>query len=126
MYVKRKPDIVPKSGFLFRLSFNAWYFDEIYDKFIVKPILVLSMYSFWFDRRIIDGSITVLAKTGIFLSKVAAWTDRHIIDGFLKLLVAIVRAIGNFVRRFQGGKVQYYLFSMLVIILALFILKTVF
>lgn len=126
MYVKRKTNIFPQSGFLFRLSCNEWYFDKIYNATIIKPILAVSRYTFWFDRRIIDGSITVLAKTGIFLSKVAAWTDRHIIDGFLKLLVAIVRAIGNFVRRFQGGKVQYYLFSMLAIILIMFILKTVF
>jgi NADH-quinone oxidoreductase subunit L len=60
------------------------------------------------------------------LSKVAAWIDHHIIDGFLNLLTDIVAAIGNFARKFQGGKVQYYLYSMLVIILALFILKTVF
>jgi len=126
MYIKRKTNIFPQSGFLFRLSCNEWYFDKIYNAIIIKPILAISRYTFWFDRRIIDGSISVLAKTGIFLSKVAAWTDRHIIDGFLKLLVAIVRAIGNFVRRFQGGKVQYYLFSMLAIILIMFILKTVF
>ena len=49
--------------------------------------------------------------------------DRNIVDGFLNLLVNAVRTIGNFARRFQGGKIQYYLFSMLVIILALFIFE---
>jgi NADH-quinone oxidoreductase subunit L len=52
--------------------------------------------------------------------------DRNIIDGFLNLLVKAVQTIGNFARRFQGGKVQYYLFSMLAVILAIFILKTLF
>jgi NADH-quinone oxidoreductase subunit L len=126
IYIKRWADPFSQGGFLFRLSKNEWYFDDIYNKIIVTPLLVLSRSTFWFDRRIIDGSVNSMAKAGIALSKLSSWVDRHIIDGFLNLLVAIVRAIGNFARRFQGGKVQYYLFSMLVVILILFILKTLF
>ncbi len=126
IYVKRNASPFTQTGFLFNLSANEWYFDKIYDKIIIKPMLILSRATFWFDRRIIDGFVGSFAKTGIALSKLAAWFDHHIIDGFLNLLVAIVRAIGNFARKFQGGKVQYYLFSMLVVILVIFILKTVF
>jgi NADH-quinone oxidoreductase subunit L len=126
IYVKRKEHIFPQSGFLYRLSFKEWYFDEIYNSVIVKPVMALSSAAFWFDRNVIDGFIHLLVSTGIVLSKLSAWVDQHIIDGFLNLLVAIVEGISNFARRFQGGKVQYYLFSMLVIILTLFILKTLF
>jgi NADH-quinone oxidoreductase subunit L len=125
VYVKRKANPFPQNGVLFNLSFNAWYFDVIYSRLIVKPILLLCRFAFWFDRRVIDGFVNLLAKVGITLSKLAAWTDRYIVDGFLNLLVAIVRIISSFFRVFQAGKVQYYLFSMLVIILALFILKIV-
>ncbi len=126
MYAKRKANIFQQSGFLFRLSFNEWYFDKIYNQVIVKPILYISLTAFRVDRRVIDWFINGLAEIGITISKLAAWFDRHIIDGFLNLLVGIVRGIGNFARKFQGGKIQYYLFSMLAIILALFILKTIF
>ncbi|GAC1300341.1 MAG: hypothetical protein NVSMB24_00710 [Mucilaginibacter sp.] len=126
MYVKRKGNIFPQSGFLYRLSAGEWYFDSIYNSVIVKPILFLSTAAFWIDRTVIDGFINTLADTGIKIARLCAWIDHHIIDGFLNLLVAIVEAIGNFARRFQGGKVQYYLFSMLAIVLLLFILKTVF
>jgi NADH-quinone oxidoreductase subunit L len=34
-----------------------------------------------------------------------------------------VQAIGGFARRFQNGKVQYYLFSMLLAVIVVFILK---
>jgi NADH-quinone oxidoreductase subunit L len=122
VYAKRKTYTFTQSGFLFRLSYNEWYVDKIYQVAIVDPILALSSALFWFDRNIVDGFINLLAKIGIAISKVCAWFDHYIIDGFLNLLVAIVEAIGNFARRFQGGKVQYYLFSMLVIILAVFIL----
>jgi NADH-quinone oxidoreductase subunit L len=126
IYVKRKPHVFPQSGFLYRLSFKEWYFDEIYSKIIVKPVVALSTAAFWFDRKVIDGFVNLLASIGVALSKLSAWTDRYIVDGFLNLLVVIVEAISNFARKFQGGKVQYYLFSMLVIVLILFILKIVF
>ena len=122
IYTGRRANPFPQTGVFFNLSNKEWYFDDIYHQFIIKPIMSLSLSSFWFDRRIIDGFIEVLAKAGLLLSKVAAWSDRYVINGFLNLLVAIVRATGNFVRRFQGGKVQYYLFSMLAIVLIIFIL----
>jgi NADH-quinone oxidoreductase subunit L len=126
IYAKRKESIFPQAGFLFNLSYNQWYFDKIYNVVFVNPILALSSALFWFDRNIIDGIVNLLAKIGIAIAKVCAWFDLHIIDGSLNLLVALVEAIGNFARKFQGGKVQYYLFSMLVIILAVLILKTIF
>jgi NADH-quinone oxidoreductase subunit L len=110
---------------LFNLSFNAWYFDRIYNKIITGPVLVLGAGIFWFDRIIIDGVIKLLAKVTIGLAKLSAWADKYIVDGFLNWLAAIVQSIGNFARRFQGGKVQYYMYSMLAIVLALLILKTV-
>ena len=123
VYIKGKPVFFPQSGLLFRLACNEWYFNSIYNNIIVKPILALSSAAFWFDRRIIDGIINYSAALWLVLAKTAAWFDQHIIDGSLNLLASLVQATGNFARRFQGGKVQYYLFSMLVIVLVLFLLK---
>jgi NADH-quinone oxidoreductase subunit L len=122
VYSGRRANPFPQKGALFNLACNEWYFDKIYDKIIIKPILVLSRACFWTDRRIIDGFIVLFAKAALLLSKLATLIDRYIIDGFINLLVGLVRAIGNFARRFQGGKVQYYLYSMLVVMLVIFIL----
>jgi NADH-quinone oxidoreductase subunit L len=122
IYGKGRVNPFTQTGMLWKLSFNEWYFDKIYNRFIVKPVLALGSGLFWFDRTIIDGFIHLLAKASMALAKLSAWTDEHIIDGFLHLLTNIVTSVGNFARRFQGGKVQYYLYSMLVVILVLFIL----
>ena len=121
LYGKQQKNPFPQSGFLFRLSGREWYIDVFYQTIIVKAVLVASRLVFWLDRKVIDGFIRQLANITLGLAKISAWTDRYIIDGFLHLLVIITEATGNFTRRFQGGKVQYYLFSMLVIILALFV-----
>jgi NADH-quinone oxidoreductase subunit L len=122
IYVKRNSYTFAQTGFLFRLSYHEWYIDKIYKQLIIKPILALSRGAWWFDRYIIDGFINLLKNIVIVLSKIAAFTDKYIIDGLLHLLAASVQQIGNFARNFQSGKIQYYLFSMLAVILALFIL----
>lgn len=121
VYAKRKSSPFLQMGALWQLSFNEWYVDDIYKKFIVKPVVIAGRSLFWFDRRAIDGLIHTMAKTAMGLAKLVAWTDKNIIDGFLNVITDIVQAIGNFARRFQGGKVQYYLYSMLVVILMVFI-----
>ncbi len=121
MYVKRKTFAFPQTGFLYHLSYHEWYIDKLYNAAIVKPIMALSKASSWFDRYVIDGFINLLKNLVLILSKIAAFIDKYIIDGLLHLLTAIVQQIGNFARNFQSGKIQYYLFSMLVIVLALFI-----
>ncbi|WPV00316.1 NADH-quinone oxidoreductase subunit L [Mucilaginibacter sp. cycad4] len=123
IYVKQNTFSFPQTGFLYRLSYNQWYLDKIYKKAIVKPILGLGKTCFWFDRNIIDGLIHLIERTSQLVANLAAWCDKYIVDGFLHLMAALVQSIGNFARKFQNGKVQYYLYSMLLIVLVLFILK---
>ena len=123
VYTGRKILVFPQTGFLFHLSYREWYFDEFYNKVIVGAIMGLSKALSWFDRKVIDGFINGLSTLTIAISKIAAWFDYNIIDGISRLLTFIVQITGNFVRSFQGGKIQYYLFSMLAAVLALFILK---
>jgi NADH-quinone oxidoreductase subunit L len=126
IYAKQKVLPFPETGFLFRLSFNEWYIDHFYQRYIVAPVMVLSRTARWVDINIIDGFIHLLQRIGIALGDVAKWIDKYIIDGFLHLLAAMVLGIGSFARSFQSGKIQYYLFSMLAVILALFIFKMIF
>ncbi|SDT40268.1 NADH dehydrogenase subunit L [Mucilaginibacter mallensis] len=121
VYVKRNSYTFPQTGLLFKLSYHEWYIDKIYNSIIVKPVLAISRSASWFDKNIIDGSINLLKNTVLVLSKITAWLDKNIIDGLLHLLTSITLGIGNFARNFQSGKIQYYLFSMLAIILAVFI-----
>jgi NADH-quinone oxidoreductase subunit L len=123
IYVKQRRSPFPQKGFFYRLSYNQWYIDNLYKRAIINPVLRLGSACFWIDRTIVDGLLHLLARISGAIAKLAAWTDEYIVDGFLHLLAAIVQSIGNFARKFQSGKVQYYLFSMLVIVLLLFILK---
>jgi len=121
VYVKRNTWSFPQHTFLFRLSYNQWYIDAFYDKVIVGGILSLTRAAAWIDKNVIDGFIHLLTDAIIGLSKFAAWFDYYVIDGASRVATFIVRVTGNFIRYFQSGKIQYYLFSMMAIVLLLFI-----
>lgn len=121
VYVRGNAWWFPQSGLLFSFSYNEWYIDKIYNKAIVKPILAASRACFWFDRKVIDGFINLLSKAGMAVAYMTAWFDYYVIDGSLYALTRLVKSISNFARMFQRGKVQYYLYSMLVILLAVFV-----
>ena len=124
VYVKREVHPFAQKGFWYGLSYNQWYIDVFYNRVIVSLVLALTRIASWVDTHIIDGFVNLLPRITLSISKVAAWFDYYIIDGISRLLTYFVETIGNFIRNFQNGRVQYYLFSMLVIVLTLFILKT--
>jgi len=109
---------------VYNISFNQWYIDSFYKAVIVKGVLFTGRALYWIDQHIIDGFVNALAKIGIALSTIAAWFDKNIIDGLLHLITDVVKQAGNFIRGFQTGKLQNYLFTMLLVILVVYILKT--
>ena len=47
---------------IYKLFWNKWYFDELYNAILVRPVLFLSKLVSKFDRRVIDGAIDNLAR----------------------------------------------------------------
>ncbi len=123
VYIQQRKLVFSQKSFLFKLSYHHWYIDTFYQQVVVKAVVAFSQGLFWIDRQIIDGLIHQLTRAGKLLAELSAWVDRFIIDGFLLLITQVVKGIGSFFRSFQGGKVQYYLYSMLILMLTLFIIK---
>jgi NADH-quinone oxidoreductase subunit L len=82
MYGKRSASSQGVGGPLYRLSFNKYYIDEIYDTVFVRP----------------------LAAIGKFLNLV----DIYIIDGLVRVVAAFTRGVGKTGSRVQNGQVQTY------------------
>ncbi|MEB0264136.1 NADH-quinone oxidoreductase subunit L, partial [Mucilaginibacter sp. 10I4] len=115
----------PQKGLLYRISFNEWYIDRFYNRVIIRFVMWLSNAFYWFDKKVVDGFVNSLEKVGLAIAGIAAWFDKNIVDGFLHLVADVVQGIGSFARRFQGGKIQYYLYSMLLVLITVFILKLI-
>ena len=124
VYVIAQAPIFKTTSFLYKLSYNQWYFNQLYNIAIVKTVLALAAALTWFDKWVIDGIVNYFAVMGKFMAGIAAWVDTYLVDGFVNGTGKLVLMAGNVVRRFQNGKVQAYLFSMLVVVLLLYVLKT--
>lgn len=89
----RKPNFVPNTG-LAKVLENKWYIDELYDAVIVRPLMAFS--------RIADKFI-----------------ERSGIDGLVNGVGKAVRWGGDRMRLMQSGQVGFYIFIMVLGIIAL-------
>jgi NADH-quinone oxidoreductase subunit L len=108
---------------LYKLSFNKWYFDEIYNATFVAFTMGSSRFLAWFDNTIVDGIVNGAATVTRMVSFFTGKFDNIVVDGLVNFMAYLSGFIGLVLRRFQTGRVQTYLvlvvFS-LVIILYLF------
>lgn len=125
IYAKQKIKLNLETSWMYKLSYNQWYFDAFYDVFLIKIVLLKAKAFYWFDRNVIDGFIHFLSELTLSISKIAAWIDIHIIDGLVNGAAALVKQIGIWLRGMQSGKLQHYFIWMLMIVLSFMIYKIV-
>jgi NADH-quinone oxidoreductase subunit L len=109
----RKPSIpgalAEKSGGMYRLLYNKYYVDQIYDAMFVNRAKDLGTTLGAFDLGVIDGlgvnGAGWAARAGSSLSMV--W-DKWIIDGLVNLAARIVWIFSYPVRMVQSGRVSNY------------------
>jgi NADH-quinone oxidoreductase subunit L len=104
---------------IYTLLFNKYYFDELYDLIIIRPVLAFSDFMWSFDAGIIDGLVNLMGRLTIIWSDIKMWFDKWVIDGAVNGAGWIVRQWSALLRFLQTGTVQFYalfILAMLVII----------
>ncbi len=119
---KLDPDkLVAKIQPLYKLSYNKWYFDEIYYASFVAGTIGLSKFLAWFDNTVIDGVVNFSATFTRGFSRASGQFDSIVVDGLVNLMAYLSGFIGLIFRRFQTGKVQTYIvlviFSLVILLL---------
>ena len=101
--------IAEKSGGLYRLLYNKYYVDQIYDAMFVNRAKDLGTTLGAFDVGVIDGlgvnGAGWVTRASSSLSM--AW-DKWIIDGLLNLVARVVWIFSYPVRMIQSGRVSNY------------------
>jgi NADH-quinone oxidoreductase subunit L len=107
------PDpLVRALGPVYTLLKNKYYFDELYDRFLVAPAywLAESFTYLFVDRKLIDGFLhgvaLVAGRVGSFLR---GYIDLPIVNGAGDLVGEGVKRAGRGGRLIQTGRVQGYL-----------------
>jgi len=109
---------------LYKLSYNKWYFDEIYQASFVAGTIGLSRLLAWFDNKIIDGIVNGSATVTKWFSNFSGTFDNVIVDGIVNFVAYFSGILGLVFRKFQTGKVQTYIvFVIFSIVILLFLFK---
>ena len=113
-YVKRPElpgQVAARFASLHRLLFEKYYVDEVYQTLFVRPILKLVALSGRFDLNTIDGAVNLSSRVTAKFAFLIGWEDLKIVDGAVNGLAEIFKRWGAALRHLQTGRVQHYLYS---------------
>jgi NADH-quinone oxidoreductase subunit L len=120
LYLKRTDlpqKIANAFGGFYRLVYNKYYVDQLYDALFVNRAKDLGLALGAFDRNVIDGlGVNGAGWLTRAISKVSIWWDTWIVDGSVRLGARIVWIFSYPIRLIQDGLVQSY---MLLIVIGL-------
>jgi NADH-quinone oxidoreductase subunit L len=109
----RRPTIpgtlAAKTGGLYRLIYNKYYVDQIYDAMFVNRAKDLGVALGAFDVGVIDGlGVNGVGWATRLASSIEMVWDKWVIDGLVNLAARIVWIISYPVRMIQSGRVSSY------------------
>ncbi|RRN77079.1 NADH-quinone oxidoreductase subunit L, partial [Pseudoxanthomonas sp. SGD-10] len=125
VYASNKVVLNLEKTWLYKFSFNQWYFNELYDTLFVKTTVWLSRAWYWFDRTIIDGLVNFSGTLALWFSKLSDWIDKNVIDGLVNFSAVVVERLGIWFRAVHNGKFQHYIIWMLLVFLSYFIFQMI-
>ncbi len=112
---------------LYKLIYNKYYVDEIYQATAVRAFMSTSSISNWFDQYIVDGLVNLTGRVTELFARLDGLIDTYVVDGMVNLVGDTIRALGQAIRRLQTGRLPSYLAgaalgAVILVLLARFIL----
>lgn len=106
---------------LYRFLYNKWYFDEIYEKWVVVPgVHLVARMANWFDMHIVDGAVNGAASITTWQSRISGLFDKWVVDGLVNGTAYFVGFFGILLKKTQTGKIQAYIAFVLAGVVVLF------
>ncbi|MBC8345331.1 MAG: NADH-quinone oxidoreductase subunit L [Candidatus Marinimicrobia bacterium] len=130
MYIKKKLSAeawAKKMGFMYKLSFNKYYFDENYGRFLYQPFQKLSeavAYVDWdlYDKYFINGFGRVTKWLSFLTGRVDYdGLDQSIVDGIGRS----AQGFGKQLKQVQTGRLQNYMLFALVGVIIILVIQTI-
>jgi NADH-quinone oxidoreductase subunit L len=93
--------------------YQKYYVDELYDFLWVRPAVRLAGALSFFDKRVIDALVELVAAAVRLLARLDGAIDRYLVDGAVNAVADGTAGLGRSLRRLQTGHIQTYLYGAL-------------
>ena len=100
-------------GGVYRLLYNKYFVDEVYDATVVQGVLRGSEGFSIFDAKVVDGVVNGAALGTVAASESSNFFDANFVDGAVNRLASGFDALSAVFRRAQTGLVQNYALAMM-------------
>jgi NADH-quinone oxidoreductase subunit L len=111
---------------IYQFLVHKWWFDELYWRVFVRPMLWLSRQVAALDQRGIDRLADGSARAVAALARLDDWIDRIFVDAFVNFLARRTYAIGLKLRAIQTGSIRQYVMWVAVGTVSLFVLMNLY
>ncbi|MGQ9576429.1 MAG: NADH-quinone oxidoreductase subunit L [Thermoguttaceae bacterium] len=113
-------------GPVYGLLRRKWWFDELYEWLLVRPVLRLGAWAAVIDRRGIDWIADNLPRSVRLLSALDDWIDRTFVDAVVDRVAGLTYAVGLRLRAVQTGQIRQYVMLVAVGTVLLFVIISFF
>ncbi len=107
---------------LYRLLYNKYFVDELYDATVIRGVLNLMRFLARFDQVVIDGLVNGSAWLVRGVAVLSGWIDKVFVDGLVNGAAAICKDAGAVLRKLQTGRIQSYAYAVVTGVLLLVII----
>jgi NADH:ubiquinone oxidoreductase subunit 5 (subunit L)/multisubunit Na+/H+ antiporter MnhA subunit len=108
----------------YRFVENKYYLDDIYLKYIVKPVqYTFSKAAYWTNQHVIDAVVNGAGAGTVGLGRQTYSLDQGVVDNVVNGAGGLTNASGGLLRYIQTGNVQRYaavVFGAIALFVALF------
>ena len=89
---------------------HGFYFNDLYRRMIELPAFKTANITALTDSKWIDGMLHLGAYVQLMIAHITGWVDRAVVDGVVDDAASMAKGVGSFIRSFQSGKIQLYVF----------------
>jgi NADH-quinone oxidoreductase subunit L len=103
-------------GWAYKLTYNKYYVDELYQATVIRGTLGLAAVLSWFDKNVVDGVVNGSAVVVRIASRINGLFDAYIIDGLVNLTASVFHGLGGWARKLQTGSINGYLYVIVAVV----------
>jgi NADH:ubiquinone oxidoreductase subunit 5 (subunit L)/multisubunit Na+/H+ antiporter MnhA subunit len=110
----------------YRFFVHKWYFDELYQKIFVQPVLAIAQGVAAIDKYGLDWLADGSARLMGLCARLDDWIDRKFVDRIIDFLASTTYSVGIRLKSLQTGSLRHYVMLLAVGLVAIFMIMNLY